>query len=434
MTLLARPVDRERAVAGEGPLWFEASACCDAEMPNACDRQDGNPFRKLAKAIYGRIPARLRAILGPLVYGYRVYEEIRPKFWIAESHGPQGGVSVAVLCVAGTWDRSFVLGELLGDGYRERCIGRTWLWNLSKVWARSGEHCCAAVIRIRPGFCRLLGSEKWLRIPAWVNGEVDLPLSPNVLASGNVKKDLRKIRKNELTFEVTRDIEKFDDFYQHMFVPHIARVHGRGARIWPREFVLEHFENGELLLVNKGGRSIAGGLISYAETVPLLAVMGVRDGNREFVREGTIGARYHFTFRHLVEKGFAKVALGRSRAFLDNGVLRYKKKLGVRLVGPTEGYFYLRAPHDSEASRALLKNNPLIFENDGLLYGAVFVEADGNPLSDEDFRRLGREYLYEGLSRILIVPLDPSGQIGTVPPELADEMSISSAREILDWK
>ncbi len=435
MTLLAKSVDCGRAAADGDAVPFEALVRGDAQsMTNACDRQEGNTLRRLAKAIYGRIPAPLRRMLGPLVYCYRMYEELRPKFWIAESSGRDDGVSVAVLCVAGTWDRSFVLGEVLGEGYRERCVGRTWLWNLPNVWADAGADCCAAVIRVRAAFRRLLGPAKWLRIPAWVDGEVDLPLAPQVLASGNVKKDLRKIQKYEMTFEVTRDIEKFDDFYQHMFVPHIARAHGRGARIWPREFVLEHFRDGELLLVNKEGQSIAGGVISYAETVPLLALMGVRDGNRQFVREGAIGARYHFTFRHLEEKGFSKVALGRSRAFLDNGVLRYKKKLGIRLVGPTEGYFYLRVPRDSEASRALLKDNPLIFESDGSLYGAVFLETEGHPLSGEDLRRLRREYLYEGLSRIRIVTLDSSGQTAPVSPELADEMSMSSAREVLGWE
>ncbi len=388
----------------------------------------------LAKAIYGRVPAPLRRILNPLVCGYRVYEEIRPRVWIAESQEGRDGVSVAVLCAAGTWARSFALGEMLGDGYRERCVGRAWLWNLSKVWAEKGRNCCAAVVRVRPGFRRLLSSEKWLQIPAWVDGEVDLPLAPEVLASGNVKEDLRKIRKNALTSEITRDMEKFDDFYRNMHVPHISRVHGRGARVWPREFVLEHFENGELLLVNKEGQAVAGGIITYAEGVPLLALLGVRDGSRKRVQEGVIGAWYHFCLRHLVDQGFTKVALGRSRAFLHNGVLRYKKKLGIRLVGATEGYFYLRVPHDTKASRALLKNNPLIFEEDGLLYGAVFLEADENPHSAEDFRQLAREYSYEGLSRMVIVPLDSSGDTAAVPPELVDDVTVSSPQEILDWR
>ncbi len=224
MSCLAKPVDGEVVVAARDTARSEIRTRCDTQsMTSACGEQGGSAFRRLAKAIHGRVPAPLRRILNPLVRGYRVYDEIRPRVWIAESQGGRDGVSVAVLCVAGTWARSFALGEMLGDGYRERCVGRAWLWNLSKVWAEKGRDCCAAVVRVRPGFRRLLSSEKWLQIPAWVDSEVDLPLAPDVLASGNVKKDLRKIRKYGLTYEITRDIEKFDDFYHHMFVPHIAR-------------------------------------------------------------------------------------------------------------------------------------------------------------------------------------------------------------------
>jgi hypothetical protein len=326
-----------------------------------------------------------------------------------------------------------VLGEVLGEGYRERCIGRRWLWNLSKVWAKEGKDCCAAIVRVRPGLRRLLGSEKWLRIPAWVNGEVDLPLSPDTLASGNVKKDLRKIQKNALTFEVTRDIDAFDDFYRNMHVPYIERVHGDGAIVTSYEDGRDLLECGELILVSRQGRRIAGGLISYRDVNPHLMVMGVRDANREFVREGAIGARYHFSFCHLTDKGFTRANVGKSRAFLHNGVLRYKKKLGLRLVGPTDGYFYLRVPQDSDASRAFLMNNPMILASDGSLQGIVFVEADVRRFSDEDFSKLAREYFYEGLSQLRIVGFDAGTRPAEVPDRRTSTIGVGIASEILGF-
>jgi len=391
-------------------------------------------LRGLAKAFYYRIPPPLRRVLAPLVYCFRVYEEIRPRFWVAANQKQEDGTSIAVLCVAGTWDRSFVLGEVLGAGYRERCVGRTWLWNVSKVLAEKGEHCCAVLVRVRPCFRRLLGSEKWLSIPAWVVGEVDLPLSPAVLATGTVKRDLRKIRKNGLTFKVTHDIQEFDDFYHNMHVPHITRVHGNGAIVTPYGIMQKLFRNGELLLVSKQGKPIAGGLISYSDAGPRLAVLGIRDGDREFVRDGAIGAKHHFTFRHLTDKGFTTVGLGKSRAFLKNGVFRYKKKLGMRLLRTADGHFYLRVPQDTEAARALLKANPLIFESDGMLCGAVFTEANTRQFSDEDFMQLHRECFCEGLSEIRMVQFDSSVPRMKVPPGWLDRMSVHRASEILGFE
>ena len=137
-----------------------------------------------------------------------------------------------------------------------------------------------------------------------------------------------------------------------------------------------------LLLVTRQGQPVAGNLISYAEAEPLLVVSGVRDGDRRALRDGVGGAIYHLSFRHLTEQGFTRVGLGKSRAFLRDGVLRYKKKLGMKLVGTSEGYFYLRVPHDTEASRAFLKDNPLILDDSGGLHGVVFVETNAGSLSE----------------------------------------------------
>lgn len=432
--LSARPADAPMTVADRACAKPETPTCRSGEtMSDASDRHEGSGLRRLAKAFYARLPAPLARALDPLIYCYRAYDEIRPRFWIAESQGRDDGLSISVLCVAGTWDRSSLLRQVLGEPYREHCVGRAWLWRLSKVKAEKGKHCCGVVVRVRPGFRRFLGSRKWLNVPAWVVGEVDLPLARRILASGTVKDDLRKIRMHALTSEVTQDPRLFDDFYHHMYVPHAKAVFGDGARIWPQDVFRKHFENGELLLVKKEGRHIAGGLISYCQAEPFLVVLGVRDGDNEFVRMGAIGAWYHFTFRHLADKGFTKATLGKSRAFLHDGVLRYKKKLGMRLVGPSDGYFYLRVDRDTKASRAFLKANPLIVESDGKLYGAVFTEPCADHFVDEALVRLCKEYLHDGLSEVQIVSFDSVSSCGTVPPEWANKVTVHSASDVLGF-
>jgi len=420
------PVRSVRDIAPRGQLGLWG-------MLGSHSKQDGCGLRRLARAGYSCIPPSLRRVLAPLVYCFRAYEEIRPRFWVAESQKQENGMSIAVLCIASTWDRTFVLGQVLGATYRERCVGRTWLWNVSKVLAEKGEHCCAVLVRVRPRFRRLLGSQKWISIPSWVVGELDIPLSPRVLATDSVKSDLRKIRKNTLRVEVTKDIQHFEDFYGSMYIPYATQTHGASARIRSRDILLQAFRNGELLLVSKQGERIAGVLIRYSEAGPRLLVLGIRDGNREFVRDGAIGALYHFAFRYLADKGFTKVGLGKSRAFLKDGILKYKKKLGMRLVGSSEGYFYLRVPQDTEVSRALLKDNPLILEDDGLLYGAVFTDANASQFSDEDFKRFDKDFFMEGLSRVSVVPFDGASAAGAAPPELAQRIDVCRASEFPLW-
>ena len=413
------------------------NSTCEAVIPlgseavsNRCEARRGSRRRTL-KTLYYRIPPSWRRLLDPLVRCYRLWDEIRPRFWIGDSQPRDDGLSISILCVAGTWERSFLFDQILGRQRRERCVGRAWLWNAAKVWARKGPHCCAILVYVRPGFRRFLGSQKWLHIPAWVVGEVELPLSPQVLATGNVKEDLRKIRKSALGYTVTRDLQQFEDFYANMYVPHARRFYGDGARIWPRGLLLKHLDHGEILLVTRQGQPVAGNLISYAEAEPLLVVSGVRDGDRRALRDGVGGAIYHLSFRHLTEQGFTRVGLGKSRAFLRDGVLRYKKKLGMKLVGTSEGYFYLRVPHDTEASRAFLKDNPLILDDNGGLHGVVFVETNAGSLSEAQWAELDKEFSCQGLSCLWIVPLNSPDRPPRVPASWVSRISVRGASEVL---
>jgi hypothetical protein len=401
-----------------------------AMMSSGHSQQGRGRLRLLAKTLYHRIPPGPRRLVEPLARGYRTYDEVRPEFWLAESPPRAGRMPVTLLCAARKQERSFLLEQVLGAGYRERCVGRAWLWNIPRVVARRGNNCCVVLVHARERFRRLLGPQPWVGIPSWVVGEFVLPLSRRILTAKTVREDLRKIRKFAYSFEVTRDIRRFEDFYHHMYLPYAVQTFGDGARTWPPEVLEKSFRQGELLIVNRQGASVAGQLIGYAKPVPQLLVLGVRDASRELVHDGVIGALYHFGLRHLESKGFRRVEVGKARAFLNDGILRYKKKLGLRLLGPAEGCFYLRVLRHTEATKTFLQRNPLIFERDGALYGAVFPAGKDAPLSAEDFRQLDKEFFFEGLSQVLVVPLDSSPAPGPVPPDLAARMALVSTAEL----
>ncbi len=395
----------------------------DGEAPSSGGRPGDKGLRRWARSLYERIPWRLHWVLGPLVYIYSVFNEVRPRFWIAESHDRSGG-GAAVLCASQGRNRSYLLHQFLGDGYRERCLGRKWLWDIPKIAAGAGRGCCMVAVSTLGRFRGLLKPGRWLYIPGWVKGDVDLPLSPRVLQTETVRSDLRKIQKKSLQFRVTRDIDDFDDFYDRMYVPYITQAHGDSAVIAPHEAMRASFKDCELLLVLWEGNPIAGMSISYAQATPRLCSMGIRDANRDFVRDGAIGALYHYSLRYLQEKGFGKVNLGLSRSFLLDGVLRYKKKLGLRLSRAGKEWFAIQIVDDTRASRKMLEDTPLIIERDGLLFGVVFIDVDQNGLSENDFFRLDKQFFMEGLSRLLVVPLgDPTDSV-PVPPGLVERVAV----------
>ncbi len=105
--------------------------------------------------------------------------------------------------------------------------------------------------------------------------------------------------------------------------------------------------------------------------------LGVLDGNRELVDAGVLAATYEFSLQHLEKNGFRSVSLGQTQAFLNDGVLQFKRRFGHTISGTTEHKYVARILSDTPAARAFLKSNPLIFQLSDGLRGAVFV--DGAP-------------------------------------------------------
>jgi hypothetical protein len=391
----------------------------------------GNGLLESVKKLCARIPQRWRWTLRPLRFCYGVYDALRPRFWVVQAKVRDRDPPVAILCSARGGERSYLLGQLFDGTATESYVGRAWLWHAARLLRDRSDGCCLAAVATRAWCRRLLGSGKWLCVPSWVVGEMDLPPAPDVLRAETVKSDLRRIRRNALTFEVTRDPALLNDFYHQMYVPYITRAHGASAVVMSYDAMRAQLPHCELLLVKKQGLAIAGVLILHGRTGTRLWSMGIRDASEQYVDDGAVAAIYHFSAQYLRDQGLHRLGLGLSRAFLHDGVLRYKKKLGLRLVDAAHAYFAFHVPQDTPAARTVLKNTPWIFEDKGCLYGAVFVENGQIPLTEQDFRRLYRDFFLEGMAQVLVVPLDAGAPVATLPQELAGRMAVPAAAQVL---
>lgn len=219
-------------------------------------------------------------------------------------------------------------------------------------------------------------------------GKVDLPR--DAAATRRVRGTLQKIRQNSLGFQVTRDPRQFDDFYANMYVPYTRKTFGNCAYVYPHRMLKKIFLSGELLLVEKEGKSLAGVLLDYRDSTPHLFMLGVRDADRAAVRDGAGGAAlFHFSLQYLQKKGHKKALLGWSRPFFHDGVLEFKRRWSQIICESRYWGFGLRVLSATLAVKCFLRHNPFIFRQDDLLYGAVFVDAD-KPLSPETFNRSRR--------------------------------------------
>lgn len=379
----------------------------DAHQENQKTPRDA--FRHFAFAIkmYLALPRPLRALVSPIGYFfYALLNDLRPEAWKLDGEMPGSNLPISV-CLYSTnvQTRSYISNLIFGPSCRSQYLGRTWVWKthaLSKAASGSG----LLINEIDKPYLTLLRAGSGVVIPSWVCGQVDLTRWLKERKGKRNREVLRLIRQNSLQGEITHDQRHFDDFYDNMYVVYIKKRYGDTAFIVPRSRMQASFDKGELLLVKKNGEPISGQMITYKGSCASLTWLGVRDGKWEYVKQGTQVASYEFSFHRAEERGCRKLDLAKSRPFLRDGLLQFKRALKQNIVGVVPHKFLLRILSDSPATRAFLENTPFIFERFGKLHGAVFVKSD-MPLTRELPRETYKEHFHAGLSQLVVFQFSP---------------------------
>jgi hypothetical protein len=348
-----------------------------------------------------RVAQRFEFLVRPVVRLRRAVGSLRRNVWRLEGREASSGQPLSVLCAAGGQTRHYLTQLLFSEEAREVDLGRIWIWNLSRAtWARK-RGCPLIVIQADHSIRKVLKEDDWFFIPLWVIGTVALPITDTMLNQKSLRSDLQAIRKSGLRGRVTRDPQCFDDFYHNMYVPHVTRAHGSSVYVNPYDTMRAQLADSDLVLIHDGEKDIAGMMILYEADRARLWSAGVRGGDRRYLKQGALSALYYFSAQHLTEKHFSSVSMGLSRAFLNDGVLRYKRKWAQRLAGTVPARIALKVAAETPASRAFLQNNPFIFERSGKLYGAVFL-SDRDAATTDSAARMKKQYFHDGLSKLVL--------------------------------
>jgi hypothetical protein len=328
--------------------------------------------------------------------------------------------------------KNYIVKLAFGGQCKENYLGKTWLFNVFRDLGKKGRRCSMIITEIIEPFRILFKEKNSFYIPRWIVGQAGTVLDPSLLAGNkSLKSDLSRTRRNRFDFDVTHKISLFHDFYYNMYLAHTIKAHGNTAIIYPYEFMEMKFKKGDLLLVKKEKEYIAGTLIFYRKKGPRLLSNGVRDGNPEYVRTSSMAATYYFAARYLKAKGYEKMLLGGSRAFLKDGVLRFKGKWGQEITGTVKIGFLIKPLMKTAGVKEFLLNNPFIFMDKMKVKGAIFVESNQS-ISKNLIGEIREHYLLPGLSGLFIFQFGKSDNMGAdiVPAEWSDKIKICSAERL----
>ena len=391
----------------------------------------------VGRSIYHAMPACLRYFFSPARLISRLLNVLTVSLWIVAGEEISSKQKLVIIYAGHEVGKNYLANLAFGSSYSDSYIGRKWLWEIPKAVKESSCDCSLMVAEAPKVLRVLFRKTKHLYIPCWVSGEVDISGNDrSFLKNESLKSDVRKIGKNKLHFEVTNRPSDLRDFYYNMYLPYITKTHGNRSEIVSYDFVKSEFGErrllNELLLVKKEEEYVAGILLGFKSNRAQLWYLGVKDGNFDYVQNGAIGALFYFSVRYLEEKGFTRIGFGRSRPFLRDGVLRFKRKWNPRIFNEYTVGFVIRPLSWADGVKGFFLNNPFIYEDKAELNGALFVPGDRS-LSAKDFKKIYKDYYLKGLSKLAIYRFGEvdSNTPEAVPLECSGRMTICSAETIL---
>jgi len=328
--------------------------------------------------------------------------------WSVIGTEPLSGENLNIVYIGNEAEKNYIVSQSFGNNYNEIYMGRKWLWEIYNIIRKKHNDCHLLFIEGSIIHRILYMKQNDYFIPLWVNGDVNIPLP---VSNKSAKEDLRKIRKNKLRFEVTNEESQFHSFYHNMYVPYVTRRHEDRTCLRKYDHLIRDFKLGlsQLLFVKKGNEAIAGQVIGFQGNQPGLGCVGLKDGNPAHLKDGAMAAAFYFSSLYLQERGYKKMSLGGSRAFLKDGVLQYKKKWNLELVRRTtfnttklfifKPGFIVKPLQLSQGLKGFFLRNPFIYVDKGHLYGAVFIENDElhSGINSEEYHR---KYHLLGLSQL----------------------------------
>jgi len=367
--------------------------------------------------MYDGLPVGVRIFIGPVLEPayfkvkriLSIVSQLRQPVYQFKGKGRWGDGALTTLVYGeGRGMLPYILDRLYADKPTMKRLGKVFIGKVKSQIESGIPKADLVLVGIDEIFSRFLSRQGFEVIPEWVMFKLDLarPL-PTGKRNKRLQENLRKIRKYEYSFEVTREPTKLEYFYHHMYLSHAAKKYGELSLVGGFRHVWKIFEKGGLLLVNRGNECIAGFLIQIDDKNISVRYSGVKDGKIEYVSQGALAACYYFAISWAKDKGYDCVYFGHCRPFFNDGVFLHKKTWGMaimksnRLTFDGKAVFGMKVCNYQQGLLDFLVKNPFISIDQGKLKGLIFTQQD-HPLTLEEVQALVGTYHIPGIDSFVI--------------------------------
>jgi len=295
------------------------------------------------------------------------------------------GTTISILFISDKNSFSYLSDLLFSEEYTCKKIGNVCIWNVRRRLEKFSPGIDAVFIKSDRFYSNFFQKHGFTVIPEYISTMLDVsePLEQIYKKfNRSAKKEIKQLEKHDYSYEISTDIDKLKFFYYQMYLSYAYRRYGKSARCVDFNVMRSVFEKGKLILVKDSDEYISGFLVHIDKDTVTITCSGIMDGKTDYLRKHTGAARYCFSILWTKENGFKQLHFGFSRPFLNDGVLRYKRKWGATVrkcrsdfvAGSYTGIFGFKTYTCSKGILDFLVHNPFICLNKNHLEEKMFVK------------------------------------------------------------
>lgn len=218
------------------------------------------------------------------------------------------------------------------------------------------------------------------------------------------KNELRLIRRYNYEFDVSHDERDFEEFFHQMYLPTTRERHGERSMPFSLADAYQHFRSGWLFRFKREGVWVSGGLVHPHQKNLVLAMVGVRNGDKQLIQEVAIAVSYFTTIQWANQHNFDGFDVLGSGPRLKGGLFQHKRKWGCTVSVPSHLHrlIWLNVQHLTPAVAEFLKEAPLAtVAKDSKLHGLIVVD-DPHNVPNQVRKEWEASYVTPGLSSLLV--------------------------------
>jgi hypothetical protein len=219
-------------------------------------------------------------------------DNVLPKIPLAVCEGAGGKI---LLAGEERWTRYF-LQRFHGAEWTRQEFGAFRAWQLPAVVGRLRGSVDLTLVRLDPFSIRMLGMQGRLRVPEWIRMVAPVPAPDAPVPIRSARDDLRAIRKNGLSWRVSRDPGDLRVHLERDYYPYTRRRYGDDAFVQPPSVMWRAFRKGGLMFVEVGARPIGGMVFELRQNILQMWSMACMDSDEAHLNRKALAAVYAFSF------------------------------------------------------------------------------------------------------------------------------------------